>query len=326
MHAFVPADPWMVVVLAAALGGVIFLGFAIARGILTSSARYVGWATLLFGTLGVERLSHAEPAGVRMLALVTFGLLAMKLLVVAEERTLGMKKLSLRAWLGFAAAWPGMKPGPFGSPEHGARSGAGALLRRGAVHVVLGGVLVLLARTAWLATHSRLLATALLLPGLSLFLHFGVFNLLAGAWRLRGVACEALFRGPLRSESLGEFWARRWNLAFSEMTATVAYRPLAARIGRGPALMAAFALSGLLHEMAISLPVRDGFGLPLSYFLGHGVLVLIERALANAGHPLTGSTGRVWAFFWLVAPLPLLFHRPFLAFVLWPLIGITTGS
>jgi hypothetical protein len=110
------------------------------------------------------------------------------------------------------------------------------------------------------------------------------------------------------------------------MTATVAYRPLAARIGRGPALMAAFALSGLLHEMAISLPVRDGFGLPLSYFLGHGVLVLIERALANAGHPLTGSTGRVWAFFWLVAPLPLLFHRPFLAFVLWPLIGITTGS
>jgi hypothetical protein len=326
MHAFIPADPWIVVVLATALGGVILLGFAIARGVLTSSARFVGWATLLFGTLVVEWLTRAEPAGVRMLALVTFGLLAMKLVVVAEERTRGMKKLSFGAWLGFAAAWPGMKPGPFCSPDVGARSGAGALLRRGAVHVLLGATLVLLARTAWLATHSRLLATALLLPGLSLCLHFGVCNLLAGAWRRRGVACEALFQAPLRSESLSEFWARRWNLAFSEMTATVAYRPLATRIGRGPALVAAFALSGLLHEMAISLPVRDCFGLPLAYFVGHGVLVLIERALASAGHPLTGLTGRVWAFFWLVAPLPLLFHRPFLAFVVWPLIGITPGG
>ena len=32
----------------------------------------------------------------------------------------------------------------------------------------------------------------------------------------------------------------------------------------GTALLAGFALSGLLHEMAISLPVRAGFGLPLA--------------------------------------------------------------
>jgi alginate O-acetyltransferase complex protein AlgI len=149
-----------------------------------------------------------------------------------------------------------------------------------------------------------------------------VCNLLAGAWRLRGVACEALFRAPLRSQNLGEFWARRWNLAFSQMTAIAVYRPLAHRLGRGPALMAGFGLSGILHEMAISVPVRAGFGLPLAYFMLHGGLVLIERKLARVGHPLCGWPGRAWAIFWVVAPLPILFHRPFLAGVVWPLVGI----
>jgi hypothetical protein len=49
----------------------------------------------------------------------------------------------------------------------------------------------------------------LLLPGLSLVLHFGVFNLLAGAWRLAGVDCRPLFLAPLESTSLAEFWGRR---------------------------------------------------------------------------------------------------------------------
>jgi alginate O-acetyltransferase complex protein AlgI len=162
----------------------------------------------------------------------------------------------------------------------------------------------------------------LLLPGLSLILHFGLCNLLAGIWRLRGIPCDALFRAPLRSQNLAEFWGRRWNLAFSEMTAIAVYRPLAGRLGRGPALLAGFILSGLLHELAISVPVRAGFGLPLLYFLIHGALVLFERGLADAGRALSGWTGRVWALFWLAAPLPLLFHRPFLSGVVWPLIGI----
>jgi alginate O-acetyltransferase complex protein AlgI len=170
--------------------------------------------------------------------------------------------------------------------------------------------------------HSRLLASLFLLPGLSLMLHFGLCNILAGAWRFRGVPCEALFRAPLRSQNLGEFWAKRWNVAFSEMTAIAVYRPLAASLGRGPALLAGFALSGLLHELAISVPVRAGFGLPLLYFLMHGGLVLVERALSRAGHPLQGWMGRAWTIFWVVAPLPILFHPPFLAGVIWPLIGM----
>jgi D-alanyl-lipoteichoic acid acyltransferase DltB (MBOAT superfamily) len=183
---------------------------------------------------------------------------------------------------------------------------------------------VALARLAWVGTGSRLLATALLLPGLSLMLHFGAFNLLAGAWRCAGVDCTPLFLAPLRSKSLGEFWGRRWNLAFSQMTALAIYQPLVRRTGRRPALVASFLGSGLLHELAISVPVRAGYGLPLGYFALHGALLMVERHRARLGRPIDRPpwAGRLWTLGWLLVPLPILFHRPFLAGVVWPLIGI----
>lgn len=326
MSSYVPSELWVAAVLAAVLLVVLIAGYTIGRYLPVGVARALTWTTLVLGTLGVERLVVDEPAGVRMVALITFALLVMKVIVVIEERARGMGPLSLGAWLGFAGAWLGMKPRLFASAETVSLNGAGALIRRGTIHVVVGSALVVLARVAWTGTHSRPLATVLLLPGLSLLVHFGLCNLLAGGWRLRGVACEALFRAPLRSQNLGEFWARRWNVAFSEMTAIAVYRPLADRLGRGPALVAGFALSGLLHEMAISAPVRAGFGLPLLYFLVHGGLVLVERALSRAGHPLSSWVGRTWAVFWVLAPLPILFHRPFLAGVIWPLIGIPSNG
>ncbi len=183
---------------------------------------------------------------------------------------------------------------------------------------------MLTARLVWVATGSRLAATIPLLPGLSLILHFGIFNIVAGIWRSIGVNVHPLFRAPLQSQSLTEFWGRRWNLAFSEMTTLAVYRPLAASVGTRPALVASFIFSGLLHELAISLPVRAGFGLPLLYFAVHGGLTLIERELTRRGRPLCGWVGRAWTLFWLILPLPILFHQPFLRGIVWPLIGIDT--
>lgn len=326
MASYIPSAYWVAGLVAALLAVVLAAGYPMGRYLSAGVARALAWSMLVVGTLGIERLLSSEPPGVRMVALITYALLGMKVIVVIEERARGMPPLSPGMWFAFAGAWIGMRPRLFASAETVPLRGAGALMRRGAVNAVSGAILVVLAKTAWTGTHSLLLATVLLLPGLSLLVHFGLCNLLAGAWRWRGVACEALFRAPLRSQSLAEFWARRWNLAFSEMTTIAAYRPLADRIGRGPALMAGFALSGLLHEMAISVPVRAGFGLPLLYFLVHGGLVLVERGLTRAGYPLSGWVGRVWVMFWVLAPLPMLFHRHFLAGIVWPLIGITVPS
>jgi D-alanyl-lipoteichoic acid acyltransferase DltB (MBOAT superfamily) len=171
------------------------------------------------------------------------------------------------------------------------------------------------------------LVTILLLPGLSLLIHFGLFNVLAGLWRLCGADCRALFRDPLKSTSLHEFWSRRWNLAFSQMTALSVFRPLKGIVGDRMATMSAFLFSGLLHELAISLPARSGYGLPLLYFALHATAMYIENALARAGSPVDSVRwiGRLWTMAWLVLPLPILFHQPFLRGCVWPLIGLTDG-
>ena len=260
--------------------------------------------------LAIDRISDDQPPGFRMLALIGGLFLAMKAVVSVEASEAG--RLPLARWLGFALLWPGMRPGLF--EKRGPPLEASALLARGAVRCAVGALLIVASRLVWSASGSRLPST-LLLPGLSLLLHFGAFNLIAGLWRLAGMDCGALFRAPLRAISLREFWGRRWNLAFSEMTALGVYRPFAAVAGTRAALLAAFLVSGVFHEVAISLPVRSGFGSPLLYFALQGLLVLVEREW----RPDAGF-GRIATLCSLAVPLPLLFHAPFLRGVLWPLL------
>jgi hypothetical protein len=326
MTAYLPSDPAVVLAVAGAILGALVAGFLLARVTSLRKARVASWALVVLGTAGVERVCTQERPGFRMLALITFALVAMKSIVLTEERAHGLGSPSAREWLAFAVGWVGMQPRLFARPRSGALGGVRALIKSGGAAIVLGAALIALAHPAWVGLHSRLLATVLLLAGLSALVHFGLLNVLAAAWRSFGVGVDALFRAPWRSQSLSEFWARRWNLAFSEMTSIAVYRPLASRLGRGPALVAGFAMSGLLHEMALSVPVRGGWGLPLLYFLLQGGLVVGERALAAHGRPIGGAMGRAWTVFWLVVPLPLLFHRPFLAGLAWPLIGIPAAG
>ncbi|HEX6861353.1 MAG TPA: MBOAT family protein [Thermoanaerobaculia bacterium] len=322
MTAYLPSDPRVAWTGAALLVLTLALGFAISRMASPRLARTAAWSLVILALVGVERLTAGEPAGLRMLGIAGAVLYALKAVVSVEERFASGVTLSPLRWLAFAAAWPGMRPSLFAGLGTRSLPGGLRLMADGAVRLAAGALLFLAARRAWSGDHV-ILATALALPGLSLILHFGIFNILAGAWRLLGARCDALFRAPLLSRSLTEFWGRRWNLAFSEMTALGIYRPLEPRVGRPAAMAAAFLASGLLHEIAISLPVSRGFGLPLSYFALHGLLRLAELGLERAGHPISRHAwiGRAWTLFWLALPLPILFHRPFLAAVVWPLLG-----
>jgi hypothetical protein len=324
MSAYVPHDAIAIWGTVSLLAATLLLGYAITRVWSLRISRIAAWTLVVAAVVGVERLNAREPAGFRMLAIIGALLYGMKAVVTVEARALGAKPLRVQQWLCFAALWPGMRPGPFTRATAAPQPGAVPLLLLGTVRLVCGVLLVALARLAWDQTRSRLLATALVLPGVSLILHFGIFSLLAGFWRLAGIDCQPLFRDPLRSTSLAEFWGRRWNLAFSEMLALAVYQPLVRRAGRRPAVAAAFLGSGLLHELAISLPVRAGYGLPFSYFVLHGSLMMIEARLAHLGRPIDRVPwlGRAWTLAWLLLPLPILFHRPFLAGVIWPLIGI----
>jgi alginate O-acetyltransferase complex protein AlgI len=115
-----------------------------------------------------------------------------------------------------------------------------------------------------------------------------------------------LFDAPWRASTAAGFWRDRWNRGFAEMTAIAVQRPLARRFGDRRALLASFAWSGVLHEVALSLPVRAGFGLPTLYFVVQGLFVLWQGERRSRAATLAA----------IVLPLPLVFHPWFLAGVL----------
>jgi alginate O-acetyltransferase complex protein AlgI len=312
MSAYAP-DGWGAAAAAgAALAATLGVALLLTRVRSPRRARWAAWTLVVVMLWVANGVTAAQPPGFRMLVVIAGLLLAMKAVVSVEAWAREGTRLPPLRWLAFATLWPGMRPALFAHPER-RRSGGWPLVARGLVHIAFGLALFALARIAWHATGSAILASLALLPALSLLLHFGAFGVVAGLWRLAGVDASPLFRAPLRSTSLGEFWGRRWNLAFSEMTALAVYRPLSKAAGRRAGLLAAFGLSGLLHEAAISLPVGAGFGGPLLYFALHGLLTLIERE--------RGPFGRVGTLASLALPLPLLFHAPFLRGVVWPLLG-----
>ena len=302
----------------------LLLGHAVTRIPSVTLARVVAWTWTLGSFLALERLIAEEAPGFRMLALCYALLLAMKVAVANEDARVYKEKLSYLRWLLWAGLWPGMKTGLFSpkSPSPNPQKGW-ALIKKGIVRLIAGAILVALSRLIYTETQSAPAATPSLLVGISLILHFGLFNLLAGAWCLYGFQTETLFPHPLASKTLSEFWGKRWNLPFTEMCQSALNKPLTPVLGRNTGAMAAFLYSGIVHEFAISIPVQEGYGLPLLYFLVHGLLILCERKFKSLKDTLkTSFWGHVWCVFWLASPMFILFHPAFLKGVVWPLIGI----
>ncbi len=330
MNGYTPQSPVTLLIVAGVAVATLLAGWILSRRTPTRSTRFLAWLVTVAATAGTERLCSAEPAGIRMLAIIIVLLYGMKGVVAVESRGDGVQIPTFRRWLAFTTLWPGMRPAPFATPRR-KFDGAKPLIGRGCIFVLSG---LTLSGLAWFIWHrcrpalsddiACVVATLLLLPGLSMMLHFGTFNILAGLWRQAGFDVRPLFRAPLASRSLDAFWSRRWNLAFSEMIALGVYRPLAGRLGRGVATVAAFLASGVLHELAISVPVKTGYGGPMLYFMLQGLLVLIERRLEKSSMPVSswGAWSHVWVLIWLALPAPILFHHAFLEGTIWPLIGL----
>lgn len=159
--------------------------------------------------------------------------------------------------------------------------------------------------------------------GLILLLHFGFFQMLALFWRRAGVMAEPIMQAPLRSTSLSEFWGRRWNLGFRQLAHELIFRPTHRNLGAGMAGFLVFVISGLVHDLVISLPSRGGYGLPTLYFVLQGTGVTFERS--RVGGKLGLARGvRGWCFMivFLAAPLPWLFHPWFVMRVILPFMGV----
>jgi len=252
----------------------------------------------------------------RMIVIIAVTFVTMKIVVVAFTRT----RLTFTQWLAFLG-WFGMRPEVFARPRTAGFQPAGppASYRRGLLAITAGLTLLaiarLLATTPFDLTAKRIAVSVIALPALSLILHFGIIDVVTGLYHRGGWPVSEPFRNPLASRSLAEFWSRRWNVGFSEMISVAVHRPVRRYAGETAGLLASFLASGALHELAISVPVGAGFGLPTLYFVLHGALVGLERRTPRIA-------SRAWTLFWLIAPLPLLFHPPFLRGVVWPLVGL----
>jgi len=211
------------------------------------------------------------------------------------------RSLSIRGYVLFLFAWPGVVPDCFAKREPARSIDASEFLAAWAR--MSAGIAFILA----LAVSAPRLSDAVLgLAGtaaLLLALHLGIASLLPWLIRWAGFPGPDLFRQPWASRSLAEFWGRRWNLAFVETMRCLLLRSFYRRLGRGGSQFAVFAVSGLLHELAISFPAGGGWGLPLGYFLLHGALVAVEKRFR--------IVNRAWTWFWVIAPAPWLFHEPF---------------
>lgn len=157
--------------------------------------------------------------------------------------------------------------------------------------------------------------------GLVLLLHFGSFHLLSCAWRAAGIDAVPLMDRPLAARSVGEFWGRRWNRAFRDLTHRFLFRPLTVRLGARRALWLSFLASGLVHELVISLPARGGWGGPTAFFLVQALAIAVERSAGGQSLLAGELAGRLFTFAALVLPAGILFHPPFVLRIMVPFLA-----
>ena len=227
---------------------------------------------------------------------------------------------SLWRHAGYVVAWPGLDAKAFlrGEPlpaamRPGAAEWLAALAKLALGAVILWGVVRLL------PDDQVLLRGWTGMVGIAMALHFGVFHILSCAWRSVGIDARPLMNAPVFAQGVSEFWGRRWNTAFRDLTHRFLFRPLTARLGPRGALIVGFIFSGLIHELVISVPAADDFGGPTLFFVLQIPALLFERSRIGKKIGLgRGGCGWLFAALFIVLPAGLLFHRPFVVEVVLP--------
>ncbi|CAL5027020.1 unnamed protein product [Urochloa decumbens] len=100
---------------------------------------------------------------------------------------------------------------------------------------------------------------------------------------LLGAELEPQFDRPYLASSLRDFWGQRWNLMVPGVLRPCVYRPVRARLGAAAGLLAAFLVSGVMHEvMFYYITLEAGTGEVTAFFALHGACAVAERWCAGA--------------------------------------------
>jgi alginate O-acetyltransferase complex protein AlgI len=243
--------------------------------------------------------------------------IALKWLTWRDALALGVCPSPQRAFLWFAV-WPGMDGRAF--LDETKRPGHPAFTEWlwAAAAIILGALLIWLLTPLLVGSHGWAAAWAGMV-GVVLLLHFGFIRVLSLLCRAGGIEALPIMNSPAGAASLADFWGARWNTGFSIPARRLILPPIARRYDIGTAGLLVFLISGLLHELVISLPARGGYGLPTLYFLLQWVGLTCERS--QAGRQLgfgAGFAGWLFTMSVVLVPLPWLFHPPFVNRVVLP--------
>jgi hypothetical protein len=279
-------------------------------------SQWIGWLPIMVLSLTAISCCNLLPAWVFMWALSFAIFFSLKWLTWWRAR----RRVSHPAWrsIAYLLAWPGMDADAFLDAKQRVASPRLTNWLWATLETALGAVLL------WIVARSVPADDPLLrgwtgMLGLILLLHFGSIQLIAFAWQTFGVNAKPIMSAPLRASSLAEFWGKRWNLGFRQLSYELIFRPLHRALGVEAAGLLVFLASGLIHDLVISLPARAGYGLPTAYFLLQGAGVTIEHS--GFGKRLgLGRGARGWVFMAVVitAPVFWLFHPWFVQRVIIP--------
>ncbi len=218
----------------------------------------------------------------------------------------------------YLIAWPGMNADAFLSHKVD-RQPSGWNLPIAILNCVLGAALL------WLSTLAHQVSARgwMAMIGIIFVLHFGVFAVIASFYQRFRIDAQPIMDFPALSSSLAEFWGKRWNLAFRDLTHKFLFRPLAHHFNGQVAMFIGFLVSGLIHELAITIPAGGGYGGPTAYFLIQALGLSAERSKFGSTFGLRrGWKGWLFAMFVLVTPVTLLFPEIFIVNVILPSIDV----
>ncbi len=260
------------------------------------------WLIILLPLALAERVLADASVFERMVGLCVLLLLGMKVIVYMEWKRSGGARMPFIRWVNFAWMWFGMEPRAFiGKRQQ--RRWQGHLMW-GSGCIVCGGIFLTV--LGWLDVW----LLPLVFAAMSAMFHFGALRILTAFWAWRGMAVRTLFRNPFATTGFVDFWGARWNLAYSHMMARTVQRPLRPYLGNKGSVFAVFVLSGVLHELAITVPAGGGYGLPTLFFVIQGCGALVESK--------GGQWSRMACLMSLVVGVPVLFPEVFADGVIWP--------
>jgi hypothetical protein len=263
------------------------------------------------------------PQWLAMTAIAISILVILKTTVLIDYGRRSSRPLRVSEILCWYCTWPGLNAREFWDerPASKGRVLPGEWIA--AFVKTLLGAICLVWLTPQAVIVNPLLAGWIAMVGIVMVLHFGAFHLLALCWRCLGREVRPIMHQPLLATSVADFWSNRWNLAFRDFANQFVMRPIARRWKGATAMWSCFVFSGLVHELAISVPARAGYGLPLAYFLLQAAGASFERSGWGQKIGLRRNwRGWLFAFLLIGPPAYFLFHPPFVLNVILPVFAV----